>query len=256
MTVVESLDIGAPLSAVYNQWTEFEDFPGFTKKVQRVDQESDERLRWRVRVLWSHRTWDSKIIEQVPDRRIVWRSQGDKGYVDGAVAFHELTPELTRIVLVLEYHPKGLVEHVGRLWRAQERRVRLELKQFRRHVMTRTLLRPDGSPDGGWRGEIQDGHVTSRPGEEDTSKEPAEKNDEREESGSRRRTQKKERAKEQEEDTPQAEERQTDTDKKKSAPERAAKPRPRRRTTKSESDSGEERAARPVRRRTASKQSA
>ena len=59
-----------------------------------------------------------------PHERIVWRSKGAKGYVDGAVTFHELTPDLTRILVVLEYHPQGFFEKTGNLWRAQGRRAR------------------------------------------------------------------------------------------------------------------------------------
>ncbi|MEV5709838.1 SRPBCC family protein [Actinoallomurus sp. NPDC052274] len=155
--IVETLDVGAPLQLVYNQWTQFEDFPSFTKKVEDVQQESDEKVRWKAQVFWSHRSWESTIIEQVPDTRIVWRSRGPKGYVDGAVAFSEIGPDMTRIALVLEYHPQGLFEHTGNLWRAQGRRARLEFKHFRRHVMTQAILRPDEIE--GWRGEIRDGEV-------------------------------------------------------------------------------------------------
>ncbi|MEU8176922.1 SRPBCC family protein [Microbispora hainanensis] len=155
--IVESLDIGAPLRLVYNQWTQFEEFPSFMKKVETVEQKSEEKLGWKAQVFWSHRTWESTIIEQVPDSRIVWRSEGPKGFPDGSVTFHEIAPELTRVLLVIEYHPQGFFERVGNLWRAQGRRVRLEFKHFRRHVMTNALLRPDEIE--GWRGEIRDSEV-------------------------------------------------------------------------------------------------
>ncbi|WP_182882346.1 SRPBCC family protein [Microbispora sp. H10949] len=155
--IVESLDIGAPLRVVYNQWTQFEDWPGFMKKVETVEQKSDEKLAWKAQVWWSHRTWESTIVEQVPDSRIVWRSQGPKGWPDGSVTFHEVTPEMTRVLLVIEYNPQGLFERIGNLWRAQGRRVRLEFKHFRRHVMTNTLLHADEIE--GWRGEIRDSKV-------------------------------------------------------------------------------------------------
>ncbi|MEV7010284.1 SRPBCC family protein [Streptosporangium sp. NPDC051022] len=156
-TIVETLDVGAPLRVTYNQWTQFEDFPGFMKKVEGVTQESDEKLSWKAQIFWSHRTWESTIVEQIPDQRIIWRSKGPKGWVDGAVTFHALAPELTRVLLVLEYHPQGLFERTGNLWRAQGRRARLEFKHFRRHVMTQTLLHPDDVE--GWRGEIRDSEI-------------------------------------------------------------------------------------------------
>jgi uncharacterized membrane protein len=155
--IVEFIDVGVPVRVAYNQWTQFEDFPSFMKKVENVERESDEKLTWKAQIFWSHRTWESTIIEQVPDERIVWRSTGQKGSVDGAVSFHAVTPNLTRIILVLEYHPQGLFERTGNIWRAQGRRARLELKHFVRHVMTQTALHPDEVE--GWRGEIRDGKV-------------------------------------------------------------------------------------------------
>ncbi|WP_433515487.1 SRPBCC family protein [Nonomuraea sp. CA-143628] len=159
VNIAETLDIGAPVRVVYNQWTQFQDFPTFMKKVEHVESESDEKLSWKTQVFLSHRNWESDIVEQVPDERIIWRSKGPKGYVDGAVSFHAITPNLTRVVLVLEYHPRGLVEHVGNIWRAPGRRVRLEFKHFRRHVMTQTMLHPEEMASGGWRGVIHDGEV-------------------------------------------------------------------------------------------------
>jgi len=156
--IVEDLDIGAPVRLVYNQWTQFADFPSFMKKVESVEQESDEKTNWKAQVLWSHRTWEATISEQIPDELITWRSKGAKGHVDGSVTFHELAPRLTRVMLVLEYHPQGLFERTGNIWRAQGRRARLELKHFRRYVMT-GLLQDEEQPEG-WRGEIHDGEVT------------------------------------------------------------------------------------------------
>ena len=157
--IVESLDVGVPVTVAYNQWTQYSDFPKFTKKVENVDHNKNEatKTNWKAQIFWSHRTWEATVVEQVPDEIIVWRSKGQKGHVDGAVSFHELAPNLTRILLVLEYHPQGMFERTGNLWRAQGRRARLEFKQFRRHVMTEGILHADDLE--GWRGTIHDGEV-------------------------------------------------------------------------------------------------
>ena len=170
--IVESIDVGVPVQVAYNQWTQFADFPSFMKKVERVEQEADEKLEWKAQIFLSHRTWEASIIEQVPDERIVWRSKGAKGFIDGAVTFHEVTPDLTRIVLILEYHPKGLFEKTGNLWRAQGRRARLELKHFGRHVMTQSVLHADELE--GWRGEIRDGKVVEPEESEEDEAQPDE----------------------------------------------------------------------------------
>ncbi|MFC0008057.1 SRPBCC family protein [Micromonospora siamensis] len=155
--IVETIEVGVPVRVAYNQWTTFGDFPSFMKKVELAENAEDEKMNWKAQIFWSHRSWESTIVRQIPDRLIHWRSKGEKGSVDGTVSFHEVGPELTRILVVLEYHPKGLFEHTGNLWRAQGRRVRLELKHFVRHVMTVTVLDPDSVE--GWRGEIQDSEV-------------------------------------------------------------------------------------------------
>jgi uncharacterized membrane protein len=156
-TIIETLDVGVPLRLAYDQWTQYEEFPTFMKKVENVDRPSEEKANWKAQVFWSHRVWESTILEQVPDDHIVWRSKGAKGYVDGAVSFSELAPNLTRICLVMEYHPQGLFERTGNIWRAQGRRARLEFKHFRRHMMAHAILKPDEIE--GWRGEIRDSEV-------------------------------------------------------------------------------------------------
>ena len=155
--IIEQIDVGVPIHVAYNQWTLFQEFSGFMKKVENVEQTEDEKVNFKAQVFWSHRQWEATILEQVPDERIVWRSTGEKGRVDGAVTFHELGPNLTRILVVLEYYPQGFMERTGNLWRAQGRRARLELKHFRRHVMTQTILEPEEVE--GWRGEIREGEV-------------------------------------------------------------------------------------------------
>ncbi|MBA2947414.1 SRPBCC family protein [Streptomyces himalayensis] len=168
VNIVEEVDVGVPVSVAYNQWTQFEEFPSFMKKVEVVEQTSDTELDWKAKIFLSTREWHSEILEQVPDKRIVWRSDAVKGYVDGAVTFHELAPDLTKVLLVLQYHPKGLFELSGNLWRAQGRRARLELKHYRRHLMTEALLHPEKVE--GWRGEVHGGKVVRR-GEEQPEEE-------------------------------------------------------------------------------------
>ena len=155
--IIESVDVGVPVKVAYNQWTEFGEFPSFMKKVENVDSPDDTKLTFKAQIFLSHRTWEATILEQIPDERIVWKSKGEKGHVDGAVTFHELAPNLTRILVVLEYYPQGLFEKTGNLWRAQGKRARAELRHFRRHVMTRSILNPDEIE--GWRGRIEDGKV-------------------------------------------------------------------------------------------------
>ncbi|MEU4893887.1 SRPBCC family protein [Streptomyces sp. NPDC044780] len=178
--IVEQIDVGAPLSLTYNLWTEWENFPSYMKKVEAVENEDEDEARteseWKAQVFWSHRKWRAEVVEQVPDKRIIWTSRADKGHVDGTITFHELAPELTRILFVLEYWPQGFMERTGNLWRAQGRRVRLEMKHFRRHLMREVLLAPDEVV--GWRGVVRDGEVVEEDERDQEGREPAEEGEE------------------------------------------------------------------------------
>ncbi|MGW0749180.1 SRPBCC family protein [Streptomyces sp. NPDC002587] len=176
VNIVEALDIGLPLRTTYDHWCQYENFSSFAKGVRDVSRDDETTSDWKVKVGPSTRSWKATIQEQVPDDRIVWTSSGAKGTTRGCVSFHELAPSLTRIVIVVEYNPAGLFEKTGNIWRAQGRRLRLDLKNFLRYV-TLTTDEPEG-----WRGEIRDGEVV-RTHEEALDEEEAEEGEEEEEEG-------------------------------------------------------------------------
>ncbi|MEU0154264.1 SRPBCC family protein [Micromonospora fulviviridis] len=236
--IVETIEVGVPVRVAYNQWTQFGDFPSFMKKVEQADCDSDEKMTWKAQVFWSHRTWESTIVRQIPDRLIHWRSKGEKGSVDGTVSFHEVGPELTKILVVLEYHPQGLFEHTGNLWRAQGRRVRLELKHFVRHVMTQTVLDPDAVE--GWRGEIEDSqvvkdHETALREEQEAREEQQGREEQRGRAEQRGREEQRGRAEEPEEEPEEAEE-EPEEERRPAGRGRRRPPPPRRRPTPDEEE--------------------
>ncbi|WP_263172269.1 SRPBCC family protein [Streptomyces sp. SCSIO ZS0520] len=153
VTIVEDIDVGVPVREAYDQWSQFQEFSTFAKGVVSVERADDTTSNWKVKVAKSTRSWRANVTEQVPDERITWTTEGAKGTVKGVVTFHALTEDLTRVLLVLEYFPKGLFEKTGNIWRAQGRRARLDLKLFRKFLMMR------GEATDGWRGEIRDGEV-------------------------------------------------------------------------------------------------
>ncbi|GII20524.1 SRPBCC family protein [Planosporangium mesophilum] len=155
--ISEDIDIGLPVDVVFNQWTQYGEFAKFMKGVEGVERTSDTETTWRVKVFKSRRTWKAVVQEQIPDRRIVWTSEGAKGSTKGVITFHPLADDLTRVLLVMEYYPQGFFEKTGNLWRAGGRRARLDLKHFRRFVTM------NGEATGSWRGEIRDSKVIRQP---------------------------------------------------------------------------------------------
>ncbi|WP_329037869.1 SRPBCC family protein [Streptomyces sp. NBC_01725] len=174
--IIEAIDVGKPLRTVYDRWTEIEEFNSFAKGVTDVKQSDEIESDWKLKVAFSNRSWKATVQEQVPDDRIVWTSEGAKGTTHGAITFHELAPSLTRIVAVVEYTPSGFFEKTGNVWRAQGRRLRLDLKHFQRYA---TLT--DDEEVEGWRGEIREGEVVRSHEEGLEDDEPAEEEGEEEE---------------------------------------------------------------------------
>ncbi|MFF1640898.1 SRPBCC family protein [Streptomyces sp. NPDC058246] len=151
--IIEFIDVGVPLRTAYDQWTQYQDFSTFAKGVKSANRADDTTSDWQLKVFWSNRSWKAHTTEQVADERISWTSEGAKGTTKGVVTFHALAENLTRVLLVVEYYPKGLFEKTGNIWRAQGRRARLDLKNYARFITIK------GDAEDGWRGEIRDGEV-------------------------------------------------------------------------------------------------
>jgi uncharacterized membrane protein len=175
LIIKEGIDVGVPLKTAYNQWTQFADMPEYMKGVQSVDQEEDDENRWTVKIGPSRRNWTAKILEQVPDERIVWQStEGTENR--GTVTFHRLDRNLTRVHVEMEYFPNGFVEKVGNVFLMARKRVRKDLRLFRH------FLELNGEETGEWRGEIAGGDSESE-GSEGEGSEARETEDQAESNG-------------------------------------------------------------------------
>ena len=72
-TVDKTIDVHVPVSAAYDQWTQFEEFPRFMEGIVSVKQMDDSHLRWVAEIGGEQQAWDAEIVEQEPDRVIAWR---------------------------------------------------------------------------------------------------------------------------------------------------------------------------------------
>ena len=107
MSVIEkSIEVNVPVRTAYNQWTQFEDFPKFMEGVRQVTQLDDTRLQWKANIAGKDEEWNAEITEQIPDQRIAWKSQGGASNA-GAVTFQSLSDAKSKIMLHLEYEPRG-----------------------------------------------------------------------------------------------------------------------------------------------------
>jgi uncharacterized membrane protein len=154
--VERSIDVAAPVRTVYDQWTQFREFPRFMEGVEEVLQLDDTHLHWVAEIAGQRREWDAVIQEQTPDQRIAWAST--EGALNaGVVTFHELEDHGTRVMLQLEYDPETFLEKAGDALGIVERRVNGDLERFRDFVET------EGTETGAWRGEVRDGRPVDDP---------------------------------------------------------------------------------------------
>jgi uncharacterized membrane protein len=160
MPIQQAVDVAAPLETVYDQWTQFEDFPKFMHRVERVEQRDATTVVFHEKVWGVRRMWEAEIVEQVPDERIVWRTTSGMQHV-GVVTFHELSDRLTRVELNVDIDPDGAIEKIARGARFAKRAARADLKRFKAFVEMRD------EETGSWRGAIEDGDVVEEQGYED-----------------------------------------------------------------------------------------
>jgi len=146
--IEQSIDVHVPVHTAYNQWTQFEEFPRFMEGVEEIRQLDDKRLHWRANVGGKEKEWDAVITEQIPDQRIAWKNTtGAKNA--GVVTFHHISDKTTRVMLQLEYDPKGIIENVGDAIGVVSSRVKGDLERFKKYIEQR------GSETGAWRGKVE-----------------------------------------------------------------------------------------------------
>jgi uncharacterized membrane protein len=148
-----AIDVSVPVEVAYDQWTQFEDFPKFMFRVERIEQKDDTHLIWHEKIWGIRRQWEAEIVEQRPNERIVWRSTSGPQNV-GVINFHRKhDPRLSRVQVNLDFQPTGLIEKTGRGWRAAIRALDTDLQRFKAYVEMKDAA------TGAWRGRIKDAEV-------------------------------------------------------------------------------------------------
>jgi uncharacterized membrane protein len=154
LPVQEFVDVAVPIEVAYDQFTQFEEFPKFMHRVEKIEQRDDSTLMWHENIWGVRRSWEAEILEQQPCERLVWRSTGGPQTV-GVVTFHELSDRLTRVYVNLDFQPKGLFEKTASGFRMSRRALKSDLMRFKAFIEMRD------EPTGAWRGMIEGGDVTS-----------------------------------------------------------------------------------------------
>jgi uncharacterized membrane protein len=131
--IARSIDVNAPLRAVYDQWTRFEEFPFFMEGVEEVRLESEKFLLGKVKIAGKMKNWEAEITSQVSDQEISWESV-DSSSNSGKITFEKLDPQWTRVTASIGYEPEGILEKTGEVLGIASGRVERDLEQFRDYI--------------------------------------------------------------------------------------------------------------------------
>jgi uncharacterized membrane protein len=148
-TITESVDVKATVSAVYNQWTQFESFPRFMDGVQEIRQIDDTHTHWKISVAGVTKEFDATITEQHPDERVAWTSDSGPTHA-GVITFHRIDETTTRVTAQMDIDPDGFVESVADKLGVLDRKVKGDMQRFKTFIEFR-----DGQETGEWRGDVE-----------------------------------------------------------------------------------------------------
>ncbi len=133
---------------VYNQWTQFEDFPRFMDGVDEVRQIDDTHLHWVASFDGSKHEWDAEITEQHPDERVACNTDGKDNA--GVVTFHKIATPRRASWSRWTSSPRA-----SRRDRRRHRRpgppLQGDLERFKAMIESRS------AETGAWRGEVARG---------------------------------------------------------------------------------------------------
>lgn len=153
--LVRAVTIRRPAAELYAFWRDLENLPQVIKHPVAIVQTSPEESHWSVSAPGRTRVeWDSLITEDIPGRRIAWRTRpGGQVMSAGFVRFDDAPgDEGTEVVVALEYDPPGgkLGAAIAKLTRdSASSQVYDALHRFKALMEAGEIPTTEGQPAGG-----------------------------------------------------------------------------------------------------------
>jgi len=133
-TVVKEVIVNAPISRVFEYWKNFENFPRFMKHIESIQVTGPDLTHWKTHgPLGTSVEWDAKTTYVEENKKIAWQSTGGTIETHGAVTFHELGPEQTKVTVGIEYTPPAgaLGDAIAKLFSDPEKETEEDLQRFK-----------------------------------------------------------------------------------------------------------------------------
>ena len=114
--VESSVVVEAPVSRVYDYWSNLENLPNFMTNIEEVRATGPRTTHWRVKgPLGAKMEFDAQTTQEEENRALGWNSVSGNVETSGQVRFQELGPERTRVEVTMNYAdpPGGKIGEVG-----------------------------------------------------------------------------------------------------------------------------------------------
>lgn len=107
--IQKTIQVNAPVEAVFEALSRFEDFPNFMRNVQRVSRVDGDRYRWTVSGPGEMPVeWDSVLTSRIPNQELAWRTEpGSIVQHAGFMKFISNPDGGTTVEVRLTYKPPG-----------------------------------------------------------------------------------------------------------------------------------------------------
>ncbi len=132
-SLLEAVDVDAPVSVSWNLWQDVERWPTFLSHVERVKRVDARTFVWQLALPGAEKEFVAELTEVIPEDRIAWHTTQGVEHA-GVVTFHRLSDTTSRVTLQIEYDPKGFVERLGALTNLDSTLANYDLGEFRRAV--------------------------------------------------------------------------------------------------------------------------
>ena len=135
---------------LYEMWRDLESIPRWQEMVTEVRQTGAKTSHWTMKSGGKTIEWDSEILNDVPGKRIAWRSIGGDSDNAGEVVFERAPGGRGTIVTVLQEFRMGKLASAWEtiVGRNPKQAVIENLRHFKALVETGEIPRTEGQPHG------------------------------------------------------------------------------------------------------------
>ncbi|MFI7387749.1 SRPBCC family protein [Streptomyces sp. NPDC049813] len=134
-SLLESVDLQAPVSVAWELWSDVSRWPSFLSHVRLVEPMDERRFAWQLELPGAEKNFVAELTEVVPQDRIAWRTVEGVHHA-GVVTFHRLSDTTSRVTLQIEYDPKGFVERLGAVTNLDSTLANYDLGEFQKLAET------------------------------------------------------------------------------------------------------------------------